>query len=281
MRALIKAVGKSEIRNSHDWGKTRDRARHYWSRLSPDEKNEVLQKASKDVARGSPDAEAIQTLADGIDMVGNRYRRNRSGCAAARANRNCIYKSRAILATYQSHKLVLATLDEWRGMSESMLVDRLKKDRDILRLIDLVGKDVDAVQTNVHAKEWSASLELCLETFRQEHKCRLHIHFVAVRPEGFRYSDGSRSHNLKLPRLEIKPSHMQGLVDPANGRKTKSTCPLHYYCQMPKKGLIASWTNHVAYKDFLVSPRWIVSFVQRGKMTHEDAKKVIVFIILS
>ena len=49
---------------------------------------------------------------------------------------------------------------------------------------------------------------------------------------------------------------------------------------MPKKGLIASWTNHVAFKDFLVSPRWIVSFVQRGKMTHEDAKKVIVFSFL-
>ena len=103
---------------------------------------------------------------------------------------------------------------------------------------------------------------------------------VAVRPEGFRYTDGSRTPALNLQRLDIKPSHIKGLVDPANGKRTKSTGPLHYYCQMPKKGLIASWTNHVAFKDFLVSPRWIVSFVQRGKMTHEDAKKVTVFSFL-
>ena len=213
-------------------------------------------------------------------MVGNRYRRNRSSCAAERANRNCCYKSRAILATYQSEKLVLATLDEWRGLSDSLLVERLKEDGDILRLIDIAGKDVDAVQTKTQAIEWSASLELCLETFHKEHTCRLHIHFVGVRPEGFRYSDGTRTPALHLQRLDIKPSHIKGLVDPANGRRTKTTAPLHYYCQMPKKGLIASWTNHVAYKDFLVSPRWIVSFVQRGKMTHEDAKKVTVFSFL-
>ena len=131
------------------------------------------------------------------------------------------------------------------------------------------------------AIEWSASLELCLETFHEDGACRLHIHFVAVRPEGFRYSDGSKKPALHLQRLDIKPSHIKGLVDPANGKKVKTTAPLHYYCQMPKKGLIASWTNHYAYKDFLVNPRWIVGFVQRGKMGHEDAKKVIVFVFLS
>ena len=93
-------------------------------------------------------------------------------------------------------------------------------------------------------------------------------------------TDGSRTVALRLKQLDIKPAHVKGLIDPTNGKKCKTTAPLHYYCQMPKRGLIASWTNHVAFKDFLVSPRWIVSFVQRGKMTHEDAKKVTVFSLL-
>ena len=177
-------------------------------------------------------------------------------------------------------KLVVATLDEWRGLSESLLVERLKEDGEIRRLIDIAGKDLDDVQKNTKAIEWSASLELCLETLQLKNECRLHFHFVVSRPEGFRYTDGTRTPHLRLQRLDIKPSHIKGCIDPTSGRKCRTTAPLHYYCQMPKKGLIKSWTNHFAYKDFLVSPRWIASFVQRGKMTHEDAKKVTVFSFL-
>ena len=213
-------------------------------------------------------------------MLGDKYSSKRITCASNAANRNCRYKSRAVLVTYQSQRLVVATLDEWRGLSDGLLVERLKEDGDILRLIDIAGKDVDALQTNICAIEWSASLELCVETFHREHECRLHLHFVGVRPEGFRYTDGTRTPHLRLQRLDIKPSYIKGCIDPTSGKRSKTTAPLHYYCQMPKKGLIASWTNHVAYKDFLVSPRWIVSFVQRGKMTHEDAKKVTVFSFL-
>ena len=146
MRTLIKAVGIREIRAGQNWGNTRQRARQYWSRLNPDKKHGVLLKASKDVVRGSPEEKAIQSLADGYDMVGNRYRRNRSICAADRAPVNCCYKSRAILVTYQSQKLVLATLDEWRELTDSLLVEQLKADRDILQLIDIAGQDVDAMQ---------------------------------------------------------------------------------------------------------------------------------------
>ena len=144
----------------------------------------------------------------------------------------------------------------------------------------MAAKDVRGIMHRLEATEWSASLELCLDTFNADEICRLHIHIVAARPSGFRYTDGRRTPALHLEQFNIKPSHIKGLVDPANGKKCKSTAPLHYYCQMPKRGKIASWTNHFAYKDFLVSPRWIVSFVQRGKMSYEDARKVIVFIVL-
>ena len=280
MQALVKEVGKDKIRACQQWGKLRDSARVYWSKLKPDEKREMMLKASKSVKRGGPDEKAMKFVADGMDVDESRYRRCQTGSAAERANRNCRFRSKAILVTYQSRKLVLAILDEWRGLSDSLLVERLKKDGDILRLIDIASKDVNDVQTGIAASEWSASLELCVETFHTEHECRLHLHFVGVRPDGFRYTDGTRMPHLRLQRLDIKPSHVKGCIDPTSGKRSKSTAPLHYYCQMPKKGLIASWTNHVAFKDFLVSPRWIVSFVQRGKMTHEDAKKVTVFSFL-
>ena len=280
MQALVKEVGKDKIRACQKWGKLRDRARVWWSRLNPDEKREMMLKASKSVKRGGQDEKAINFVADGMDVDGSRYRRCQNRSAAERANRNCRYKSKAVLVTYQSRKLVLAILDEWRGLSDSLLVERLKEDGDILRLIDIASKDVDDMQTRIAAIEWSASLELCVETFNTEHECRLHVHFVGFRPEGFRYTDGTRTSHLRLHRLDIKPSHIKGCIDPTSGRRCKTTAALHYYCQMPKKGLIASWTNHVAFKDFLVSPRWIVSFVQRGKMTHEDAKKVTVFSFL-
>ena len=279
IRTLIKTVGRDTIRDGQNYGKTKDRARDYWSRLNPVQKNEFLLKVSKEVDPASPEGKALEFLTDGIEERPNRYVGKECRSAAERANKNCRFRSRAILVTYQSKKLVLATLDEWRGLSDTLLVERLKEDGDISRLVKIAALDVDALQTKMVAVEWSASLEVCMETWHKDHQCRLHLHFVAVRPQGFRYTDGTRTPALKLERLNIVPAHIKGCIDPANGKRSKSSGPLHYYLQMPKKGLIASWTNHFAYKDFLVSPRWIVSFVQRGKITHEDAKKVTVFFI--
>ena len=160
MQALVKEVGKDKIRACQKWGRLREAARVYWSRLKPDEKREMMLKASKSVKRGGPDERAINFVADGLDVDESKYRRCENRSATERANRNCRYKSKAILVTYQSRKLVLAILDEWRGLSDSLLVERLKEDGDILRLIDIAGKDVAAVQTYVRAIEWSASLEL-------------------------------------------------------------------------------------------------------------------------
>ena len=51
---------------------------------------------------------------------------------------------------------------------------------------------------------------------------------------------------------------------------------MHYYVQMPKQGQIHVWSNHNAYKDFLVNARWVAGYVQRGKMSIKDTQKVIV-----
>ena len=55
---------------------------------------------------------------------------------------------------------------------------------------------------------------------------------------------------------------------------------MHYYIQMPKKGKICGGTNYKAYDVFLVNPRWIAGYVQRNKMSTEDAKEEPLFSFL-
>ena len=71
----------------------------------------------------------------------------------------------------------------------------------------------------------------------------------------------------------LLPSHIAGCSDPTSGRKAKGTAAMHYYNQMPKRGKVAGGTNHPAYEAFLVNPRWIAGYVQRNKMTPEEAKQ--------
>ena len=49
--------------------------------------------------------------------------------------------------------------------------------------------------------------------------------------------------------------------------------PIYPINQMPKKGKICGDSNYKAYEDFLVNPRWITGYLQRGKMHVADAKE--------
>ena len=71
----------------------------------------------------------------------------------------------------------------------------------------------------------------------------------------------------------ILPTHLVGTSDPVTGKKAKNSSAMHYYNQMPKIGRVTGGSNHLAYRDFLVNPRWIAGYVQRKKMSIENAKK--------
>ena len=72
---------------------------------------------------------------------------------------------------------------------------------------------------------------------------------------------------------DISPAHFKELSDPASRKSARSAAPMHFYCQMPKKGLLKSHTTVVAYRDFSVNPRWIGGYLQQGKLSVEAAHK--------
>ena len=101
-----------------------------------------------------------------------------------------------------------------------------------------------------------------MKTYKENYndtKCiRLHIHATFERDLArFRI----RSLTRGFATGSLLPSHIAGTNDPTSGRKSKGTAAMHYYNQMPKRGKVASGTNHPAYEAFLVNPRWIAAYV--------------------
>ena len=133
----------------------------------------------------------------------------------------------------------------------------------------MVSKKVTWLHQPLDTHSWS--LEVCLHSYvtdySQSNEIRLHMHACLQRDlTPFR----CRTLAKELAVGGIEPSHIAGCNDPASGKKAKNTTAMHYYLQMPKKGLLCNGTNYKAFHDFLVNPRWIAGYVQRGKMSTED-----------
>lgn len=119
----------------------------------------------------------------------------------------------------------------------------------------------------------SWSLEVCLHSYvtdySQSNEIRLHMHACLQRDlTPFRRRTLSR----ELAVGGIEPSHIAGCSDPATGRRARGTSAMHYYIQMLGSGACGG-TNYKAYDAFLVNPRWIAGYVQRNKLSTEDAKE--------
>ena len=71
----------------------------------------------------------------------------------------------------------------------------------------------------------------------------------------------------------LRPTTGWGCPPLARLSRTRSAAPMHFYCQMAKKGLLKSHTTVMAYRDFNVNPRWIGGYLQQGKLSVEAAHK--------
>ena len=45
-----------------------------------------------------------------------------------------------------------------------------------------------------------------------------------------------------------------------------TSAPLHYYCQVHKRGQVHSWTDKPAFTAFVVNPRWLNMWIQAQKV---------------
>ena len=181
--------------------------------------------------------------------------------------------SRAVFVTYQSKKLQLK-IKGLAGLEDKDLVQKVKAVPEVTQLCKDLPTAIESLVARNNVDKFSWSLEICLRTYLKDYNelelIRLHIHCCLQRDSApFRCKTLASSLALGA----IKPSHVVGCSDPASGKKCKGSLAMHYYNHMPKKGKICGGTNYKAYEDFLVNPRWVGGYVQRNKMTVEDAKE--------
>ena len=187
--------------------------------------------------------------------------------------------SRALLVTYQSEKMHFRC-EGLSDLNDKQLVAAVKQVPSVVTFMNWLPKTIEELASAQAIDKYSWSLEICLKTYKENYNdtksIRLHIHATFERDLArFRV----RCLTSALAIGSLIPSHIAGCSDPTSGKKVKGTAAMHYYNQMPKRGKVASGTNHPAYEAFLVNPRWIAGYVQRQKMSSEEAKHDFCFFI--
>ena len=165
-------------------------------------------------------------------------------------------------------------------LDDKQLVAALKKVPSIVKIMDWLPETIEELAKAQAMYTYSWSLEICLKTYKENYNdtksIRLHIHATFER-DLVRFRVRCLTSVLAIGSL--LPSHIAGCSDPTSGKKSKGTAAMHYYNQMPKRGKVTGGTNHPAYEAFLVNPRWIAGYVQRQKMSSEEATQDFCFCI--
>ena len=116
----------------------------------------------------------------------------------------------------------------------------------------------------------SASVELCMETYKAKGILRLHAHVWLlskqrgqISPSEFDFGLCSDMHKLEL-QTDIFGSSSRSLSVLMSG------C---YYVCAPKIGQLFSYSSAKPHADFVVKESWITALYSAGKMTGENAKE--------
>ena len=243
----------------------RKRAAETWTNASPRDRVALIQKVLMDPDLTNEEKELLE--------------HHQFKGVAAKA-RDAHLMAKAVMCTYFDPWLQIRS-DELDHLDQEQLTAAVGKlpatNEKVTKLKELIG---ELVKTR-SADKFSWSLEICMDTYRKSYAdtktIKLHVHLVLeVRDGKF-----MRFNNVKMAlRIgSIMPGHVKGMQDPQTSKKTKCAAAMHYYVQMPKVGLVGGDTNHRAYTQFLVNPRWITGYIQSQKLSLETAKKVIVFLL--
>ena len=241
----------------------RKRAAETWSNASARDRVALIQKVLMDPDLSNEEKELLEH---------HQFK----GVAAK--ERDAFLKAKAVMCTYFDPWLQIRS-DELDHLDQEQLTAAVRKlpatNEKVTKLKELIGELVKTRQ----ADKFSWSLEICMDTYRSSYAdtktIKLHVHLVLeVRDGKF-----MRFNNVKLALRvgSMSPGHVKGMQDPQTSNKTKCAAAMHYYVQMPKVGLVGGDTNHRAYTQFLVNPRWITGYIQSQKLSLETAKKVILF----
>ena len=128
-------------------------------------------------------------------------------------------------------------------------------------------RDILSLQEVLMLESWSASLELCPETFALGKGFRLHAHLAIVFAERTRIA-----HKETCRVAGVNPSHAKA-AGPLQAVRSRNFAPLHYYLQMPKQGGVWSQTTLPAFKSFPINPRWITTWLQSDHLSLRVARR--------
>ena len=114
-----------------------------------------------------------------------------------------------------------------------------------------------------HAR-WSISMELCVQSFLESSKVRVHVHA---------FMDLKGRTLMKIsPKLFFLAQRVHIEHGNADRRRVKSMLNNgHYYLQYPKVGSVLQKTNHHCFSDFEVNADWINSAWRKGHITADSA----------
>ena len=256
--------------------KNKEARRKLFSAFSLKEKQEHYEAVVRGEKLSPEDMDALLEFG-GFTGFAGRGKCTRHARAGYPINKNI--QSKALFNTYHSEKLQLKCAG-LADLNEKDLIRRVRSQPEVIQLIDDLPKAIQSQAKRLKVDKNSWSLEICMKTYEEKYKetekVRLHIHTCLQRDLPF--TGRHLAADLKLGGL--LPSHIAGANDPVTGKKAKSTSAMHYYNQMPKLGRLAGGSNYKPFADFIVNPRWIAGYVQRQKMSIEDAKKESVFFLV-
>ena len=173
--------------------------------------------------------------------------------------------ARSVLFTWQGSWGLFTSAGVDPGASWRQVVLALLQNSDFQALWSSFREFISKLADLLDAPTAAAAMELCVESWTNDNVCRVHGH-------GYFSSD---SQKLKLSRgalaafrggLPHKSHKVQAL-----GNRACSGWAGCYYVLAPKIGQVRSWSMVRPYKDFPVSPEWIMGLVHAEKMEFKDA----------
>ena len=181
-----------------------------------------------------------------------------------------LVRRKYIMATYFDVKWQ-STAKKWEelaGMSACAIENKVKEDpwaKSVIRKLEL---EVAALVEKVQADNFSAAAEACLQPLHEKKGLQVHLHVVL---EWWQRTWVGKW-KLRLP-SGVKPQHLTAECGQTLGKKrSMSAAPMHYYCQVPKRGQLHSWTDKPAFTEFHVNPRWLNMWIQAQKLDPERAR---------
>ena len=132
----------------------------------------------------------------------------------------------------------------------------------------------DVAEKKMKATQWSASAELCLETFAKQEVLRVHLHnafhrsgsiieFADARQAGLIFEGIIPHNNIRTIPGVFFSGKQNTMLRRANSRADANFMALHYYCQCENKhGSLMRDGSKLPFTGYVVKGSWITSWRQ-------------------